>query len=63
MRSAKLAEDGLRVLALAEREVDSPDVPPYAELTLLGLVGLLDPPRRDVRGAIAACRDGASASS
>jgi Ca2+-transporting ATPase len=55
-RGAKLAEDGLRVLALAERRVESIDAPPYAELTLLGLVGLLDPPRREVRGAVAACR-------
>jgi Ca2+-transporting ATPase len=30
---------------------------PYENLTLLGLVGLLDPPREDVKDAISACKD------
>jgi Ca2+-transporting ATPase len=53
----QMAKDGLRVLALATRHVDSPEVDPYEELTWLGLVGLLDPPRPDVRPALAACRE------
>jgi len=56
-RSEGLARDGLRVLALAHRGVAGADVSPYEELTLLGLVGVLDPPRRDVAPAITACRE------
>ncbi len=55
---AAMTERGLRVLAVAVRKVDGlPDGPDEAErgLTLLGLVGLEDPPRDDVAGAIAAC--------
>jgi Ca2+-transporting ATPase len=55
--SQDLAGDGLRVLALATRRVASRDVEPYTDLTLLGLVGLLDPPRLEVAPAIAACRE------
>jgi Ca2+-transporting ATPase len=51
-----LARDGLRVLALATKEVASADAKPYGDLTLLGLVALLDPPRGDIAPAIAACR-------
>jgi Ca2+-transporting ATPase len=43
-------------MAVAEREVSGIDEEPYRELRLLGLVGLLDPPRDDVREAIAQCR-------
>ena len=53
------AARGLRVIAVATRAVD--DVPPSAadaeaDLRLLGLVALQDPPRTDVGDAIAACR-------
>jgi P-type Ca2+ transporter type 2C len=51
----RLAEEGLRVLA-AEKETDSPNVEPYENLTCLGLIGLLDPPRKDVKSAIAECQ-------
>ncbi|XVQ09658.1 cation-translocating P-type ATPase [Spirillospora sp. CA-255316] len=58
-----MTERGLRVLAVAVRRPDDlpedlPDDPDLAEgeLTLLGLVGLQDPPRDDVAGAIASCR-------
>ena len=56
-RSEALARDGLRVLALAQKSVDEAEAPPYRDLHLLGLVGLLDPPRRDVRPVIEQCQD------
>lgn len=58
-----LASQGLRVLALAWREHEGPacepggDVPEPERLVLLGLVGLLDPPRGGVPEAIAAVRE------
>ena len=56
-RSEALAQDGLRVLALAEKTVDHEETEPYADLQLLGLVGLLDPPREDVRPVIERCQE------
>jgi Ca2+-transporting ATPase len=55
--NARLAEQGLRMLALAGRECTADDSEPYEDLEFLGLVGLLDPPRADVREAIGRCRD------
>jgi P-type Ca2+ transporter type 2C len=55
----QLAGEALRVLAVARRNLDT-DHPgqDLAEhgLTLLGLVAMMDPPRPDVIGAVAACR-------
>ncbi len=57
----RLAGRGLRVLAVAERRLprqaieDEPLSDLIAHLTLLGLIGLLDPPRAGVVEAIAAC--------
>ncbi len=51
-----MAEEGLRVLSLASKQVETEDAEPYQDLTLLGLVGLLDPPREEVRPALQACR-------
>jgi Ca2+-transporting ATPase len=55
-RNEALASEGLRVLALAERSAVHEREQPYAGLTLLALVGIVDPPRAGVREAIAACR-------
>jgi len=59
---AAMADRGLRVLAVAHRptpaglsDVDDPRSVEHG-LTLRGLVGLEDPPRSDVAGAISACR-------
>jgi len=52
----QMAEEGLRVLALASRQVDSEEADPYQDLTFLGLFGLLDPAREEVRPAIQACK-------
>jgi Ca2+-transporting ATPase len=54
-RNQELAADGLRVIAMATKTVDDPDVDPYEHLTFLGLAALLDPPREEVSDAIAAC--------
>jgi Ca2+-transporting ATPase len=54
-RNEELAEDGLRVIAVARKTAQSEDAAPYEELELLGLVGLYDPPREDVAETIAAC--------
>src|SRR5690606_40653616 len=53
-RNRRLAAEGLRVLALAEHGGGEPDDPAYEDLTLIGMVGLSDPPREDVKSAVAA---------
>ncbi|WP_150303430.1 cation-translocating P-type ATPase [Pseudomonas saliphila] len=55
-RANQLAAEGLRLLAMAEKRVTTKDAEPYNELCFLGLVGLLDPPRKTVREAIDACQ-------
>jgi Ca2+-transporting ATPase len=55
-RAQELGAAGFRVLAIARKTVQSTDVDPYAELTLLGLVALEDPPRPTARAAIGALR-------
>lgn len=54
-RTRELAEDGLRVLAVASKRERSKDAPAYGGLDFLGLIGLSDPPRKDVPAAIRAC--------
>ncbi len=55
-RAAALAEEGLRVLALAEKTADADATPDFDGLVFLGLVGFRDPPRIEVKDAIAACQ-------
>lgn len=58
-RAEHMAKQGLRVLALAEKQVegvklDHDTVTPG--LSFLGLVGLIDPPRAEAIAAVAECR-------
>jgi len=51
-----LAETGLRIIAAGTKRVSERDAEPYTDLTFLGLIAMLDPPRADVGDAIDACR-------
>jgi magnesium-transporting ATPase (P-type) len=58
---SRMAERGLRVVAIATRDLSPAEMPASSEaaeinLTLLGLVGIEDPPRVGVADSIAACR-------
>ncbi|MBD3165820.1 HAD-IC family P-type ATPase, partial [bacterium] len=56
-RSLETARNGLRVLAFARKQSDSPEDEAYTNLSFVGLVGLIDPPRDEVRASIKACHD------
>jgi Ca2+-transporting ATPase len=60
----RLAGEGLRVLAVARRDFDAASFDPRADLLplvsdleLLALVGIVDPPRKEAKDAIALCKD------
>jgi P-type Ca2+ transporter type 2C len=60
----RLAAEGQRVLAVARRDFDPATFDPagdllalVAELELLALIGIVDPPRKEARDAIALCKD------
>ena len=57
----EMSADALRVLAIAYKEIDTvPEAPTSEELennlTFLGLVGMIDPPRPEAKEAVALCR-------
>ena len=60
----RLAGEGLRVLAVATRDIEPSSFDAGGDLlaevqdvTLLALVGIVDPPRKEARDAIALCKD------
>jgi Ca2+-transporting ATPase len=60
----RLAGEGLRVLAVARRDFDPAAFDPKSDLLalvgdlqLLALAGIVDPPRKEARDAIALCKD------
>ena len=60
----RLAGEGLRVLAVASRDLDPAAFRPgdallgeVEGLTLLALVGIVDPPRKEAKDAISRCRE------
>ncbi|MGD8496367.1 MAG: cation-transporting P-type ATPase [Gemmatimonadales bacterium] len=56
-QNARLAEAGLRVLALATATVEHADESALEQLTFVGLAGIMDPPAEGVRETIARFRD------
>lgn len=55
-KNHEMAFEGLRVLGLAYKEVDSKNNKPYEQLIFSGLVGLIDPARLEVKEALKKCR-------
>ncbi len=55
------AQEGLRLLAVAERDIDERELPGLTrdqaeqDLTLLGVLAMIDPPRPEVADAVARC--------
>ncbi len=50
----EMAGEALRILAVARKRDTSPDAADK-DMTLLGLVGMIDPPRREARNAVHEC--------
>ena len=63
MENERLASHAMRVLAVATKTIPAHDFDPAGELmqhaqdlTLIGLIGMIDPPRPEARDAIALCQ-------
>lgn len=56
-RAERLGDRGLRTIAIATKLTDDEAADPYAELVLLGIIGLEDPARQGVDRAIKRCHE------
>jgi Ca2+-transporting ATPase len=56
-RFREMAENGLRILAIAQKRVGDAETKAYENLTLIGAIGLLDPPREAAKKALKACHN------
>lgn len=52
-----MSDRALRVLAVAVKPLSSPDKLREDGLTLIGLIGMIDPPRPEVKAAVRTCMD------
>jgi P-type Ca2+ transporter type 2C len=58
-KANSMSDDALRVLGAAFKKIDSPHIAIDAietELTFIGLIGMIDPPRLEVKDSIALCK-------
>lgn len=58
--SNSMSDDALRVLGAAYKELDSADIPIdniEKDLIFIGLVGMIDPPRLEVKDSISTCKN------
>lgn len=57
-QNQEFSENGLRVLAFAYKEIEkgyAPTVEDESDLTFLGLISMMDPPREESKAAVAEC--------
>jgi len=55
-KNDEMAENGLRVLAVSYKEVNEKETDVYTDLVFTGLIGLLDPPRKEIKEYIKDCK-------
>jgi len=56
LSARQLASEGLRVLAVAQKADATLEIA-EKEMTFLGLVGMIDPPRLEAKGAVQVCKE------
>ncbi len=52
----QMAEKGMRVLGIGAQWLDTPEEELERDLTIIGLVGMIDPPRPEVKAAVATAK-------
>lgn len=54
-QNQEFSREGLRVLAFADREMEASEEPKEEDLTFLGLIAMMDPPREESKAAVEQC--------